>query len=378
MSFNLFLISEFWHLDHCNSFMLASCRMECHERLKIVAQEGDIDMFYNLLAEDPYLLDHKDTTSFIHTPLHIAASHGKILFAMEMIILKPSYARKLNHHGLSPMHLAVLNRQTDMVREFLHYESDLVRVRGREGKTPLHFLAEKGHDHVHHQEKLCLLTEFLSACSLCIQDVTNRSETALHIAVKNQNFDAFDCLLQGLRRSFDNNDIRNVIELKDGEGNNVLHIATATNQYQVVKLLLKSKIIDVNAKNSKGLTALDISDPHNREVREFLLHGGALNAKSLPQVLKDDGDNLRSNISFKENVIIFVRRFKNNTSSNLSLILLAAILIAPAAVSPLGGVWQDNKKPLKYFVYHMANIITHYLMVLFICLLLPCLNMIEK
>nr|XP_048328938.1 ankyrin repeat-containing protein BDA1-like isoform X5 [Ziziphus jujuba var. spinosa] len=345
MSFNLFLISEFWHLDHCNSFMLASCRMECHERLKSVAQEGDIDMFYNLLAEDPYLLDHKDTTSFIHTPLHIAASHGKILFAMEMIILKPSYARKLNHHGLSPMHLAVLNRQTDMVREFLHYESDLVRVRGRE------------------------------ACSLCIQDVTNRSETALHIAVKNQNFDAFDCLLQGLRRSFDNNDIRNVIELKDGEGNNVLHIATATNQYQVVKLLLKSKIIDVNAKNSKGLTALDISDPHNREAREFLLHGGALNAKSLPQVLKDDGDNLRSNISFKENAIIFVRRFKNNTSSNLSLILLAAILIAPAAVSPLGGVWQDNKKPLKYFVYHMANIITHYLMVLFICLLLPCLNM---
>ncbi|KAH7529310.1 hypothetical protein FEM48_Zijuj05G0170900 [Ziziphus jujuba var. spinosa] len=298
--------------------------MECHERLKSVAQEGDIDMFYNLLAEDPYLLDHKDTTSFIHTPLHIAASHGKILFAMEMIILKPSYARKLNHHGLSPMHLAVLNRQTDMVREFLHYESDLVRVRGREGKTPLHFLAEKGHDHVHHQEKLCLLTEFLSACSLCIQDVTNRSETALHIAVKNQNFDAFDCLLQGLRRSFDNNDIRNV-----------------------VKLLLKSKIIDVNAKNSKGLTALDISDPHNREAREFLLHGGALNAKSLPQVLKDDGDNLRSNISFKENAIIFVRRFKNNTSSNLSLILLAAILIAPAAHHVLFGSYCKERLNLR-------------------------------
>ncbi|XP_015902205.3 ankyrin repeat-containing protein BDA1 [Ziziphus jujuba] len=357
--------SSILYMDHQNS-------------LKNVAQQGDINKFYNLIQENTYLLDDIDALPFVDTPLHVAASHGKVQFAMEIISLKPSFVRKLNHDGFSPIHLALFNRQTDMVLRLLDYETDLVRLRGREGKTIFHYVAENGVDHAHQEEKLSLLAKFLLACPLSIRDVTNRRETALHIAVKNRNFHALCLLLGGLQRSLilNSHEIRNLINFKDGEGNSVLHIATATNQPQVVKLLLKNKI-DVNAKNSNCLTALDMLHPHNREVRESLLHVGALSSKSLPQVAEYD-DNLRSNITFKEHVSIFCRSFRKDTiSSNLLLMLVAVILITAAtsyqiAVSSLGGTWHDNNNVhLRYgfFIYNMANFLKLYLMILLIFLL---------
>ncbi|KAH7529315.1 hypothetical protein FEM48_Zijuj05G0171400 [Ziziphus jujuba var. spinosa] len=46
------------------------------ENLKIAAQNGDVNMIYTLLREDPYLLDHIDPVPTIHTPLHIGAAFG--------------------------------------------------------------------------------------------------------------------------------------------------------------------------------------------------------------------------------------------------------------------------------------------------------------
>jgi hypothetical protein len=64
------------------------------ERLKVVAQQGNIDGFYMLIREDVKLLEHIDELPFVDTPLHIAASVGHIPFAMEMMRLKPSFAKK--------------------------------------------------------------------------------------------------------------------------------------------------------------------------------------------------------------------------------------------------------------------------------------------
>ena len=85
------------------------------ERLRAAAEKGDIDMLYTLIREDPYLLDHIDRIPFVDTPLHIAASVGHTGFAREAMLLKPSFARKLNQDGLTPLHLAMLKPQTKMV-----------------------------------------------------------------------------------------------------------------------------------------------------------------------------------------------------------------------------------------------------------------------
>ncbi|MFQ6646899.1 hypothetical protein Gotur_019457, partial [Gossypium turneri] len=58
---------------------------------------------------------------------------------MEIIKLKPSFARKLNQGGFSPLHLAL---QT--VHRLLRFDKGLVRVKGWEDLTPLHHVVQTG------------------------------------------------------------------------------------------------------------------------------------------------------------------------------------------------------------------------------------------
>ncbi|WRX19902.1 protein of unknown function DUF3447 - like 10, partial [Theobroma cacao] len=85
---------------------------------------------------------------------------------MEMMNLKPSFARKLNQDGLSPIHLALAYEQKEMV--------DLL-LATKHGNLPL-------------------LAQLLIVCPECIEDTTTRNETALHIAVQSNRFDALEVL----------------------------------------------------------------------------------------------------------------------------------------------------------------------------------------
>lgn len=196
--------------------------------MKTAAEIGNIDKLYDLIRENSKVLDDIDEVPFIESPLHVAASGGKISFAMEILRLKPSFSRKLNEDGYSPMHLALFNGQNKMVVGFVEHESDLVRVQGKEGKTLLHHVAEQG--------DVDLLCKFLSACPLSILDVTVHGETALHVAVKNEKVEALDVLLGGLLTACHKGSSiqeKLVLNRKDDEGKTALHIAIATNQIQV-------------------------------------------------------------------------------------------------------------------------------------------------
>ncbi|XWS75023.1 hypothetical protein CRYUN_Cryun01aG0049400 [Craigia yunnanensis] len=101
------------------------------------AQMNDIDGLIELIQQHERILEDIDEVPFANTPLHEAASIGHIDFAIEMMNLKPSFARKLSHAGFSPLHLALQNNQHQMVRVLLNVDKDLVRVKGRQGMTPL-------------------------------------------------------------------------------------------------------------------------------------------------------------------------------------------------------------------------------------------------
>ncbi|XVE68682.1 hypothetical protein DITRI_Ditri09bG0088200 [Diplodiscus trichospermus] len=94
--------------------------------------------------------------SFVDTPLHMAAAGGHTDFAMALMYLKPSLARKLNQDIFSPMHLALQNGHKKTVLRLLAVDKDLVRVKGKEGYTPLHHVVREG--------KLDLLAQFLKDC----------------------------------------------------------------------------------------------------------------------------------------------------------------------------------------------------------------------
>ncbi|XVF52505.1 hypothetical protein PTKIN_Ptkin05aG0023500 [Pterospermum kingtungense] len=131
-----------------------------------ISQAGDVNGLYELIRQNPAVLKQIDQNMLEDTPLHIAASAGQTSFAMDVMNLMPSFARKLNTDGLSPIHLALLKRHdSELVLLLLRADRELVRVRGRGGMTPLHYATQIG--------SIDLLAFFLSACPSSIEDVTS-------------------------------------------------------------------------------------------------------------------------------------------------------------------------------------------------------------
>ncbi|XAR70535.1 hypothetical protein NMG60_11027416 [Bertholletia excelsa] len=191
--------------------------------METAAQTGDINALYSSIQSDPKILDSWDGTSFADTPLHISTAAGHTQFALEIMNLKPSLGRKLNTAGLSPLHVALYYQQWETALRLVKLDSDLVQVKGREGLTPLHSLAKMNDDQAER-----LLAEFLCACPASIRNLTNREETALHVAVKSRNAEAFNVLFQWAWRTYN----REVLIWGDEDDNTVLHVAAGNKQPQ--------------------------------------------------------------------------------------------------------------------------------------------------
>ncbi|GAU30437.1 hypothetical protein TSUD_392500 [Trifolium subterraneum] len=196
-------------------------------RLIAAAQAGNIDLLYTIIQDDPSIFEDIDLIPFIETPLHIAASVGHLQFATEIMLLKPSFAWKLNPQGFSPIHLAMHNHQMMMVYRLVNLNKDLVRVQRREGITPLHFATQIG--------EVDLLIRFLILCPESIEYLTVRRETALHIAIKYEQYEALEVLVGW----FKVNDRRgakklekDILNQKDEAGNTILHIAALSSEPQ--------------------------------------------------------------------------------------------------------------------------------------------------
>ncbi|XVE68931.1 hypothetical protein DITRI_Ditri09bG0109600 [Diplodiscus trichospermus] len=317
------------------------------------ATRNDINTLYALIQQHAAILDDVDNAPFVSTPFHVAASEGHIKFAMEMMNLKPSFARKLNQAGFSPLHLALQNNHQQMVRVLVNADKDLVRFKGRKGRTPLHQAVT--------DENLDLLAEFLVACPECIKDVNNKGENALHIAARRNKFEAFQILVHWLRRnSHQDGDVweYEILNSKNYEGNTLLHLAAMNNNPQaqsyssnyfkfcrMIRLLINGKV-KKNQTNLENLTALDIlkRQTGTEEAQRILLGAGGLEGTALPKLFTLP-QYLQSNIPFWELMYKSVVRQRKNLSNetrNALLVVAALILTATyqATLSPPGGISQ--------------------------------------
>uniref|UniRef100_A0A2P2PJI6 PGG domain-containing protein n=1 Tax=Rhizophora mucronata TaxID=61149 RepID=A0A2P2PJI6_RHIMU len=322
------------------------------QALKEAAEAGNINSLYELIRRDAYLLESLDRVPFVETPLHAAASTGQIEFAMEIMNLKASFARKLNQDGFSPMHLAVQKRRNLMVLWFLDVDPELIRVKGRGGKTPLHCTAELG-------DKV-ILTRIFEACPESIKDVTNEGDTALHVALKNSHVDALEDLLGWLQRSVFKDALfwqRELLNWKNKEGDTVLHIALSRNLPRAVKLMAESHVYG-DIKNEKGATAIGIlkGDIQGKEVSRKLRHRSKLGRAT-------SYNDLTSATSICEGQTLRLHRQRNSLPvEKYNLLLVVHALIATvtfqAALSPPGGVWQgqaDSNSPLRNIIHVNAS-----------------------
>lgn len=196
------------------------------------SQDEQIAYLYSLIREDPDFLQFFDRKQFSDTPLHSAAGQGRTWLALEIQMLMPSFGRKLNPDGFSPVDLALRQGHCETAMAMIKLNPDLVRVHGREGITLLHWATEMAVD-------VDILAGFLLSCPDSINELTNRGESAVHMAVKNGNVAAFVVLLGWLKRK----GRKDVLGWRDWEGNTVLHLATSTNQSQVLSLSIISCVM---------------------------------------------------------------------------------------------------------------------------------------
>ncbi|XVF83530.1 hypothetical protein PTKIN_Ptkin16aG0496300 [Pterospermum kingtungense] len=297
------------------------------ERLRRAAREGNVNDLYALIKRDGNVLRRIDEVEFIDSPLHIAADAGCIDFAMEIMSLKPSFARKLNHDGLSPIHLALEKGHKELVLNLLENAKDLVRVKGKKGETPLHCVITR-------EENPQLLPIFLEDCPESIRDLTTGNQSALHIAVRNNKEEA----LKMLRKT---DHCQDVVNQKDRNGDTALHMAARDNRHEMIKLLLKCKA-DKHATNQAGSTALDVAQQYNN--RESI---GILRCFYIPKVSTLINKLQKQILRHVTKASTVVFQDMDNISSedrNALLVILGLLLTATyqASLSPPGSVWQGD------------------------------------
>ncbi|TYI62627.1 hypothetical protein E1A91_D10G259100v1 [Gossypium mustelinum] len=294
--------------------------------------------------------------------VHVAASAGHIEFMMEMIKLKPTFARKPNQAGFSPMHLALQNDRTQAVLRLLRFDEGLVRVKGREDLTPLHHVVQTGN--------VDLLVKLLAVCPEAMEDVTVRDETIFHLAVKNDMFEAFQVLVGWLIRSRHETAQRwekELLSWADIDGNTVLHIAAIRNRPRVMEVLLEHlHPYQINAKNLEGLTAVDIQSQYPWNERQAdrtidtLSKAGGLSgsSSSLPNTSTSSFhiDSLKKKMTWYEKWIKAGRRMKGMPHEMRNTFLIVTVLIITTTYdASLNPPNTPDDSPFKNYQFSLSQ-----------------------
>lgn len=192
-------------LETCYSFIIGKVRMD--RRLFDASRTGNVDNLMELLRCDPIIVRRVGLVDG-NSPLHLACMGGHFNFVKELLKLRKELAGEMNQNGFSCLHI---------VKEILKVDIGLCLMKGRERRIPLHSAIVKG--------RVDVIKELLSACVESVEVVTSRGETALHLAVKNGQFEALQVLIKHIKME--------VFNKQDELGNSVFHLAAARKQHEV-------------------------------------------------------------------------------------------------------------------------------------------------
>ncbi|GLT98729.1 hypothetical protein SLE2022_162190 [Rubroshorea leprosula] len=320
------------------------------KRLSDAAMEGDIASLSQLLREDPLLLHRTVVSCVSDTPLHLSSMLGHFAFVKELLRLNPELVSELDSLNCSALHLAAAKGHLEIVRELVKVDREMCMIRNQDGRTALHVAAIKG--------RMEVVNELVRVKPESIQVLTDRNETVLHLCVKHNRFQVLKLLVEETDR-----DIQ-LLNWKDSEGNTVLHVAVSRRQIEIIKVLVAITGFDVNALNVNHSTALDVliqspRDLRDMEIESTLQAAGVLRAKDLhiitrewvpsPAKVPQMTRSLVSHQSLDEsNARKLVTKHKHTDwlDRKRSALMVVSSLIATvafqAAITPPGGVWQDD------------------------------------
>ncbi|KAL7001819.1 hypothetical protein U1Q18_002967 [Sarracenia purpurea var. burkii] len=313
-------------------------------KLHETAMKGSVTSLLQILHEDPLILSSTPPPSqpISDSPLHVVALLGHLHFTRELLNRNPDLAGALNSGGATPLHAASAKGYVGIVKELMSVNPDACFVLDHDGMSPLHLAAIKG--------RVGVLTELVRVKPEGALVLTRGGETCLHLCVKHSRLEALKLLVQSLKND-------GFLNWKDGDGNTILHLAVAKKHLEIIKYLLFTTAIEVDTRNMKGLTALDVlsqspRDLRDMEIKECLQGSGVvttLNNTELSNIGNPDIAQVPSIITKHKNKKIEKPEKHKHTDwlgRKRSALMVVASLIATvafqAAISPPGSVWQDD------------------------------------
>ncbi|KAL1809876.1 hypothetical protein ACET3Z_026866 [Daucus carota] len=295
--------------------------------------EGDAEKLEALMREDKLILARLSLLSCSnHTPLHLACMLGHFNLAKSLLSYKPDFASWFDSQGRSPLHLASANGYANIVQLLLQINPKMCRICDEDGRTPLHLAVMNG-QHESAAELLKANSDFDPGKVLQLCVMYNRLN--ILVLVLGSNF-------------------ADLSTIKDEKGNTVLHSATEVKRVQMIKYLVtRGEVLDLNAVNKNGLTALDIieqmpQDVKTMEIKELLISAGSLRAKlnkgATSEIVVEQGpaapDKNKKGVK-KKNSKSSSNFPKKQPKKDKNLLVAASVIAAmayQAALSPPGGL----------------------------------------
>lgn len=202
----------------------------------------------------------------------------------------------------------------------------------REGKSLLQLLIEEGN--------IKNLLSFIKNKNLDINSLNAKSQTALHIAIKEKKFDIFLALIE----------LGADVEVLDSVGNNLLHYAVNSGDYRFVSKLLSLNKSDINAVNKLGLTPLNFAASKSKII--------------IANALLEKGANPNICDNFSESPLH--KAMKNKNKSPMAIYLVENLLAGGADMnnvnnqneSPLSLIGDDNDLKEIFSIYQNPTMAT--------------------
>ncbi|KAI3506139.1 hypothetical protein L1887_28495 [Cichorium endivia] len=303
---------------------------------------GNVQLLNALLQGDELILDRIPVSCFNETPLHIAALSGHLDFVKILVRKKPLLAMSLDSLRRTALHLASAEGHVEIVRELLNVMSPIGWCfRDQDGRTPLHMAAMN--------EQLDVIKVLIETKPDLGRELQENGDTVLHTCISCNRFEAMK-LLSKLWTD------EELATLTDRNGNTLLHLAVVQKQIQTVKYLLeKSSIRETgNIVNGHGFTVMDVLDHCPQDL-------GALQIRSVlmeANFRRGKGDRhhvtgpFLGSTEYNSSETDSILNHKGDwLEKQRGILLLAAIIVAATSfnsgIHPTGGTFTgSNDGPL--------------------------------